>query len=479
MKSTLLPILCVALLAPAASLVARAPSKVLLLLVDDWGWTDGGVFGSDLYETPNIDRLAAMGVRFTDAYAACTVCSPSRAALLTGQYPARLGLTDWISGHSRHYRNPPLLEPDWTRQLDHEQVTIAEVLQARGFRTANVGKWHLTPEAEPGSEAERAYWPETQGFEVNIGGNQFGMPGSYFAPFSRGARQLANMPAAEAGDYLTDRLTDEAVALIERWKDERFFLYLPYYTVHTPIQAKPEKVARYEQKLQPGLRHTNATYAAMVESLDESVGRLLQALTTAGILDDTLIILTGDNGGLDPGDRGRITNNAPLRDGKGSVYEGGVRVPCIVRLPGGAAGVVNETPVISNDFFVTILQSLAIEASPTHPTDGVDLTPLLKGEAQGLPARDLFWHYPHYHTEGATPYSAIRRGDFRLIEYHLDGNVELYNLRDDLGEQVELSRQLPHVTTQLRTALHAWRQSVGAQMPTPNPAYDPALPTRR
>lgn len=475
---TLLWMAALVALAPLNLFSAEPVRNVVVLLVDDWGWTDGGVFGSDLYETPNIDELAAQGIRFTDAYAACTVCSPTRAALMTGLYPARLRVTDWISGHSKRYQNPPLLEPDWTQKLEHDQTTLAEVLREHGFRTANVGKWHLTPDVEPGSEGERAYWPEHHGFEVNIAGNQYGKPGSYFAPFSRGARQMFNMPDAAEGEHLTDRLTDEAIRLIQQWKDERFFLYLPYYMVHTPIQEEPGRIAKYGSRIRDDMLHTNAAYAAMVERLDDSVGHILQALDELGLSDNTLIVLTGDNGGLDPNDTGRITNNAPLRDGKGSVYEGGVRVPCVIRIPGGVEGGVTAQPMITNDLFPTLLAATGLDPFQ-HPSDGLNLTPLLRGESDSLPERDLFWHYPHYHTQGATPYSAIRRGDFRLIEYHVDGNVELYNLSEDIGERVELSRKLPHVTAQLRATLHEWRKSVQAQMPQVNPDYDPTLPTYR
>lgn len=458
---------------------AEARMNVLLLLVDDWGWTDGGVFGSDLYETPRIDQLAAEGTRFTQAYAACTVCSPTRAALLTGQYPARLHLTDWIAGHSSRYQNRPLLEPPWTQKLELTHTTLAERLQAAGYRTASVGKWHLTPTGEPGSPEVRAYWPQHHGFEVNIGGNQFGGPGSYFAPFSPPTgRVLLNMPEADDGDYLTDRLTDEAIRLIRAWQNEPFFLYLPYYAVHTPIQAKPDLIEKYKQKIRPGLRHQNPAYAAMVETVDDSVGRILDTLEALGLTDNTLVILTGDNGGLDPHDTGRITNNAPLRDGKGSVYEGGVRVPCVIRLPHAPSGTVSDQPIISMDLFPTILAAAGLAPDqPETELDGVDLLSLLHDPSVTLPERDLFWHYPHDHTEGATPYSAVRAGDFRLIEYHLDGNVELYNLAEDPGETRDDSRASPDLVYQLKQKLETWRTAIGAQMPPPNPAYDPTQPT--
>lgn len=449
--------------------------NVILFLVDDWGWTDGGVLGSDLYETPHIDRLASEGVRFTQGYAACTVCSPTRAAIMTGLYPARLHLTDWIAGHSTRFENTPLLEPDWNQKLDHAEVTIAEVLREHGYRTAHIGKWHLTPKVDPVSAEETAYWPERQGFEVNIGGNQFGAPGSYFAPYSRGDRFMGAMPQAEDGEYLTTALTDEAVQIIENWKDERFFIYFPFYNVHTPVQAEQKWIDHYTPKVEEGMRHTNPTYAGMVSAIDTAIGRVMAVLEENGIAERTVIILTGDNGGLDPEDKGSITNNAPLRDGKGSVYEGGVRVPFIAKSPGGAKGRVSEVPVISNDCFPTILSLLRLE-NPVE-VDGIDLSPILTGEAETLEPRELYWHYPHYHTQGATPYSAVRSGDFRLIEYHLDGSIELYNLEEDIGETENLAEEEPALAGHLLKKLQAWRESVGAQYPSPNPAYDPSSPT--
>ncbi|MBK1875260.1 sulfatase [Pelagicoccus mobilis] len=459
---------------PTTSIEAdEKPLNIILFLVDDWGWTDGGVFGSDLYQTPNMDKLAREGTLFSQAYAACTVCSPTRSAVLTGLYPARTYLTDWIGGHAPNYSNLPLQEPEWTKKLEFKHTTIAEVLKQNGYRTASIGKWHLTPKGKPGSPEVAAYWPEHHGFDKNIGGNQFGSPGSYFAPYGKGDGIRLNMPESKKGDYITDRLVDEAVELIENWKDDPFFFYFPLYNVHLPLQAKDEYIALYQDKVKPGMRHTNAKYAAMVHAVDVAIGRVSDALEAAGLSENTMIILTGDNGGLI---RGGLTSNAPLREGKGSVYEGGVRVPCVVKLPGGAQGARNETPIISNDFFPTILSAAGIQ-NIVNDTDGQDLTPILSGASETIADRDLFWHYPHYHTQGSTPYSAIRSGDYRLIEYHRDGNVELYNLANDIGECNDLSRHQPHIVNKLKQKLHAWRDSVSAQMPTPHPDYDPTKPT--
>jgi len=473
-RLSILAAIFVALAAPVAG-GEKPIRKVLLLLVDDWGWTDAGCLGSDLYETPNIDRLAAEGVRFSQAYSACTVCSPTRAAILTGMHPARLRVTDFIDGHSDRYRNPPVLIPDWTMRLEHRHVTIAESLREAGFRTVHIGKWHLTP---TGDEIERRlYWPEHHGFEINVAGNRWGLPGSYFWPYQRPGRiELWNMPPGEEGDYLTDALTEEALKVLDYFKDQPLFLYLPYYTVHTPIEGRPDLVAEFEGKVREGARHRSAGYAAMVKSLDLSVGRILDRLEALGIADETAVFLTGDNGGLDNG-RGKPTENAPLREGKGSAYEGGVRVPGFARVPGlTPAGAVCEEPVISHDWPVTILDLLGVEAPAGQPRDGVSLRPLLADPASELEREPLYWHYPHYHTQGAVPYSAIREGDWRLVEFHTDGRLELYDLAADPGETHDLAAEEPERAAAMRERLRGLLGSVEAQMPTPNPDYDPEAP---
>ncbi len=452
------------------------PLNVVLLLVDDWGWTDGGVFGSDLYETPAIDRLAADGVRFTQAYAACTVCSPTRAALMTGKNPARLRVTDWIAGHSTRFQNRRLLEPNWTKYLAHEEVTVAERLRAMGYRTASVGKWHLTPDGEPGSPRNRAYYPEHHGFDVNVAGNRWGMPGGFFAPYGNDRRVMVNMPDVPEGTYLTDALTNETVRLIDAWRADPFFIYLPYFAVHTPIQAREDLIAKFTPKVRPDGTHRNPVYAGMVAAVDESVARIRAALESAGVADRTLIILTGDNGGLLGGGETGITSNVPLRDGKGSVYEGGVRVPAVAYLPGGAAGAVEDQPVITMDFTKTIVALTGADASDMP--DGVDLSSVLQRGRLASPPRDLFWHYPHYHIQGAEPYSAIRSGDYRLIEYHADRTVELYHLAEDIGETTNLAEREPDRVRELLGRLDSWRKEVGAQMPPPNPDHDATQPER-
>jgi len=442
-------------------LLAAAPlsrPNVILILADDLGWTDLSCYGSDLYETPHLDRLVRDGMKFTQAYSACTVCSPSRAAILTGKYPARLHLTDWIPGLPPE--NPRLLVPPWTKYLPLEEVTMARTLRSAGYATASIGKWHLGGEE---------YYPEKHGFETNIAGSSAPAPPSYFAPY-----KIATLPDGPNGEYITDRLADEAVRFIEAQKENPFFLYLPNFAVHTPIQGKQPLIQKYRSKKRSGLKQTNAVYAAMIESMDDSVGRIRRKLDELKIADRTVVIFASDNGGRVP-----TTSNHPLRVGKGSCYEGGTRVPLIVHWPGMTKpGSVCEIPVISMDLYPTILEIASQNEAARKAVDGVSLVPLLRQEG-GLQRDALFWHYPHYqHYQlgGTTPYGAIRAGDFKLIEFFDDMRVELYNLREDIGEQRNLAAQLPAKVDELRARLHAWRKEVGAQMPSRNPDYDPSKP---
>ncbi len=459
--------------------------NVVVFMIDDLGWTDAGCYGSDLYETPHIDRLAAEGLRFTNAYAACTVCSPTRAAMMTGMYPARLNLTDWIDGHWAHMNAErknrlPLMPPLWTEYLEHGYTTIAEALQANGYRTAHVGKWHLTPRSSDRSVVE-PFYPEHQGFNVNIAGNQWGAPGTYYWPYRHPKRtgidaRVENFPPEEEtrGKYLTDMLADRTVSLLHDLKDGPFFLYFAHYAVHTPIQGRKDLTQKYEDKIAPDHRHRNAGYAAMVESVDHSVGRIRAALDELGIADNTIIIYTSDNGGLDSHDSGNPTDNAPLRDGKGSAYEGGVRIPTIVSWPGVTpAGSVSDEPIITCDFYPTILAMTHTTGDATHNNnvDGLSLMPLLKDQAATLGRDALYWHYPHYHSSGATPYSAVRARDWRLVEFYEDGRRELYNLADDIGETADLSETHPEKTRELMSLLNHWREEMEAQPPRNNPDF--------
>ena len=445
------------LLAPLAALhAADAPKpaskpNIIFILTDDLGWTDGRVFGSTFYETPNIDRLAAQGMRFTDGYSASTVCSPSRAAILTGEYPARLHLTDFIPGHVR--TKAKLSVPDWTMHLPLEVPNLAKALKSAGYATANIGKWHL---------GEAAFWPENQGFDLNIAGYNKGQPPSYFSPY-----KIPTLTEGPDGEFLSDRLTSEAIKFIEQNKEHPFFIYLPHYAVHHPVTAKPEVIAKYKSKVDPKAPHKRPEYAGLIESVDDSVGRLLAKLEELKLSENTIVIFTSDNGGL-----ASITTNLSLRAGKGTAYEGGVRVPLIIKWPGiTKPGSVCHTPVIGVDFYPTLLAMAAVPM-PSGVVDGENIGPLLR--QSGSMKRDaIYWHYPHYHTVGATPYGAIREGDFRLVEFYEDNHVELYNLKEDIGETKDLAATLPEKTAALRQKLHKWRQTVGAQMPTPNSKYDP------
>jgi arylsulfatase A-like enzyme len=432
--------------------------NVIFILVDDYGWTDAGSFGSDLYETPNLDRLVRDGMKFTQAYSACTVCSPSRASILTGKYPARLHVTDWIPGLVPE--NSKLIPPDWTKYLAHEETTIADVYKAAGYATASIGKWHLG-----GPE----YYPTTHGFDLNVAGTEAAQPTSYFAPY-----KIATLPEGPKGEYLTDRLGDEALKFIEQSKDKPFFLYFPHFAVHLPVQGKKGIADKYRAKLRPGLTHTNAVYAAMIESMDETVGRIRAKLDELKLAGKTILFLTGDNGGHIP-----TTSNRPLRYGKASAYEGGVRVPLVVYWPGVTkVGSVSDTPVIGPDYYPTMLEMTGLKDLAGHRADGVSMVPLLR-QTGGLGRNTIYWHYPHYQLYqqgGTTPYGAIRSGDWKLIEFFDDMRVELYNVRADIGEQHDLAATEPARTRELRDRLHAWRTETGAQMPARNTKYDTARP---
>ncbi|NND99882.1 MAG: sulfatase [Pirellulaceae bacterium] len=451
---------CVGLDACAGDADPKQPN-VVFLLADDLGWTGLGCFGSDLYETPHLDALAKNSMKFTDAYAACTVCSPTRASIMTGMYPARLRCTDFIAGQNRPYAKMRI--PDWTKQLESRHVTIAEVLQNAGYRAAHIGKWHLEAKGQVGVEGTDA---KSQGFDVSLSRPK-GSKG-YFLP--RGTQSDAGT------NYLTDWLTDAACDFIDQSKEEPFFLYFAYNVPHTPIQGREDLVEYFRKKVDPNATHNNAVYAAMVASLDQSVGRVLDKLRENNLDEHTIVIFTSDNGGLTQrnGKHDRFTENLPLRRGKGSAYEGGVRVPTIIRWPGVTkAGSVCNEPIITTDYYPTMLEMTEVsgDVDHNHSVDGRSITSLLRNPNATLD-RNLYWHYPHYHAGGDGPYSAVRSGPFRLIEFHEDNSIRLYNLESDLGERNDLSSELPDKAAELRQDLHDWRQSVAAQMPTPNPNYD-------
>ncbi len=451
----------------------------VFFLIDDLGWKDLGCYGSTFNETPNIDRLASEGMRFTNAYAACPVCSPTRASIMTGKYPARLGITDWIGAAQKP-----------TAYRDHlplEEVTIAEALKEAGYATGYVGKWHL---ATSGTD-RRQYYPDRQGFDVNVGGDNSGQPPTYFYPYVKAKRSLETMPSGgKEGEYLTDRLTDEALKFIDASKDRSFLLYLAHYAVHTPLESKMELAEKYRIKAaglpQPKGPRTapvygpystrmvqdHAVYAGMVQSVDESVGRVMGRLAELGLERNTIVIFMSDNGGLSTVPRDGPTCNLPLRAGKGWLYEGGIREPMLVKWPGVVkAGSVCDEPVVSTDFYPTMLEMAGLPLKPKQHVDGVSLAGLLKGTGP-LARKAIYWHYPHYHGSGNRPSGAIRAGDYKLIEWYEDGKVELYNLKDDLEERHDLATTMPQKVAELRQILHTWRGQVGAKMPEGEPRAD-------
>jgi arylsulfatase A-like enzyme len=448
-----------------ASALARSapPAKKLnfiIILIDDMGWTDLGAFGSKFYETPNVDRLASQGMKFTNAYASCPVCSPTRASIQTGRYPARLHLTDWIPGR-KQWPTAKLVTPPFEQQLPLAEFTIAEALKAVGYTTGAIGKWHL---------GGKGFYPEQQGYDINIGGTEKGSPPSYFPPY--------NIPGLEPrfpNDYLTDNLSSRAERFIESNKDRPFFLYLAHFAVHLPLGAKPEVAEKYKTRILPGMEQKHPVYGGMVEGADDSVGRIMKKLDDLNMADRTVVFFLSDNGGLRYEGKATvpITSNLPLRAGKGHLYEGGIRIPWIVRWPGVTkAGTVSDTPVMTTDLFPTIVKAAGAAVDGAHPVDGIDITPAL--HAGGLQREALYWHYPHYSNQGGVPGGAIRRGDFKLIEFYENGKLELYNLKQDIGEHRNLAAAQPERAKELQGMLANWRTRVDAVMPKPNPKYDPA-----
>ena len=460
-------ILLLALLAFSCS--GNEHPNILFILVDDLGWADVGCNNPEsFYETPNIDRMAGAGVRFTNAYAASPVCSPTRASIMTGQYPARLHITDWIPGNDPKDRK--LVGPRDEHQLPLEETTLAELLKQAGYVTGFFGKWHL---------GDTGYFPEDQGFDINIGGHHRGSPpGGYYSPYKN-----PKLPDGPVGEYLPDRLTSEVIRFMEANCDKPFLAYLAFYTVHTPIQASRRHLAYYEEKASKidradsvrfipehdgitRIKQDNPAYASMVHAMDENVGRLMDALESIGIMDNTWIIFTSDNGGLSTlGRNNAPTSNQPLRAGKGWCYEGGVRVPLVVTGPGirARSGSV-DFPVISNDLFKTVIDMAGIEAKGDLPGDGISLFPLVSGKDYVPGRTDLFWHYPHYHGSTWTPGSAVRGGYWKLIRFYETGESELYNLAEDPGETNNLVIDFPDKAREMEDKLDQWLEEVNAQM---------------
>ncbi len=450
---------------------SRIRPNIVFILIDDLGHRDVGFMGSRYYQTPNIDRLASEGEVFTNAYANAPNCAPTRACLLTGQYSPRHGIYTVASpARGQEHLRKLIPIPNQTT-LDPQVVTIAEALKSVGYVSASIGKWHLGRGSETG--------PTGQGFDVNVGGNDRGHPRSYFSPY-----QNPDLKDGPEGEYLTDRLTSEALSFIEANRDQPFFLYLSHYAVHTPIQARPEIVERYKG-IEASGGQGNPTYAAMVESTDRSVGRVMDKLDELGLKDNTVVFFFSDNGGYGP-----ATSMEPLRGAKGMLYEGGIRVPLAVCWPGKVRpGGVCDVPVIGIDFYPTILELAGAVEPSAHILDGESLVPLLTQDSS-LKREAIFWHFPAYleaykggKSQGpwrTTPAGAVRRGDWKLIEFFEDGHLELYNLKEDIGEQNNLAENMPEMAEELHRVLLEWRRSVNAPVPTErNPRYDPnAGPTR-
>ncbi|MGI5819754.1 MAG: sulfatase [Armatimonadota bacterium] len=461
--------------------MASSQPNIIFILIDDLGWRDLNCYGSTFYETPNLDRLAERGMLFTDAYASCPVCSPTRASVQTGRYPARVGVTNFLTGRARGR----LVEPEYIDHMPLEEYTIAQALGDAGYQTWHVGKWHLG--------GEERYWPHNRGYDVNVAGCAKGMPNNgYFSPW-----KIPMLEDGPEGEYLTDRLTDEAIDLVENAGDRPFFLHMSYYTVHVPIQGRPDHVARFrekaaslkldqiepfvegehfacehkrDQRLQRRMLQTDPEYAAMVWSMDENIGRLLQAVEDAGQADNTIVFFTSDNGGLATAE-GAPTCNFPLHEGKGWMYEGGTREPLIVHWPGVTEpGSRCAEPVTTPDFYPTMLQMAGAELIPEQHVDGASLVPLLQG-ADGLDRETIYWHYPHYGNQGGTPGCSMRSGDWKLIEFFEDGRLELYNLREDVGETRNRADEMPDLAQGMLRMLQAWRAEIGADLPTPNPEW--------
>ncbi len=448
----------------------------LFILVDDLGVRDLGIEGSTFYETPNIDALARSGMRFENGYAACQVCSPSRASIMLGKAPPRHGITQWIgdrSGLAWNHGNP-VMNAEYVHNLPAADTTLAEALRAGGYTTFFAGKWHLGKEGS---------WPEDHGFDINKGGWEPGSPkGGYFSPWIN--PRLENGPD---GESLTLRLAEETAAFMASSKDQPFLAYLSFYTVHGPLQTTDTLWKKYRKKAADlGLTENDRrfefdrrlpvrqvqdhpVYAGMMETLDDAVGIVMNKLKETGLDKNTVVIFTSDNGGVSSGDA-YSTSLLPFRGGKGRQWEGGIREPYYIVAPGiTEPGSVTDVPAIGMDFYPTMLELAGLPLLPEQHVDGVSLVPVLKGGT--LADRNLYWHYPHYGNQGGEPSSIIRSGDWKLIVYHEDGRQELYNLADDIGEQHDLATQYPEKAAALKKNLDRWLKETGAVFPEPDPRF--------
>ena len=431
---------------------AAEKPNILFILIDDLGWMDLEFQGNRLVDTPALNRFAKQGMRFTDAYAAAPVCSPTRAAIMTGLFPARLKITNHIPDQPRFIPDQPKVLPaDMLNYLPSEKITVAELLKEAGYSTAFLGKWHLS-----GTGRGEAKWePTAQGFDLNIGGCAYGGPPTFFDPY-----RIPNLPDRQKGEYLPDRLADEAINYMKQKDGNPFFLCLWNYTVHWPMEAPEELLKKYEDRKGAGLNDTR--YGAMIEAMDRSMGRILQFLDDSGLSENTLVVFTSDNGGY-----GGVADNRPLRAEKGYLYEGGIRVPLVIRWPGVVSPeTVESTPVISTDFFPTLLEAASIKVPETYEGDGVSLLPVLKMEEGTFSRESIYFHYPNYAFHRSNRLgSAIRRGDYKLIEWLDDKTFELYNLAEDLEESNDLSDEKPLLAEAMLKQLHDWREKVDAEMP--------------
>ncbi|MDA1028433.1 MAG: sulfatase [Bacteroidetes bacterium] len=441
----------------------RRPN-VILIMVDDLGWTDLHIQGNEKLETPRLDHFASQGMRFTDGYAAAPVCSPTRAAIMTGMSPARLALTNHVSGNQERFRPPgaTLGAAEMIDYLDLNYVTLAERLKDGGYTTGFFGKWHLSGTDREMETVEPSRRPQHQGFDVNVGGLSFGGPPSFFDPYRN-----PELKDRQEGEYLPFRLADEAMGFIEAHQDEPFFVALWPYTVHWPMEAPQELVDKYANR--PGFKdygdgiESSTTYAAMIEAMDDAVGRVLAKLDELNLAEETLVIFTSDNGAY-----GGVTDLAPLRGVKGHLYEGGIRVPLIVRWPGQIkAGVVSGEPVISTDFFATILDVAGLDPTPDVPLDGESILPILR-QTGNMEREAIYFHYPNYAFHGENRLgSAIRQGNYKLIHFYDQDEVELYDVVNDLSETTNLAREMPERATEMKANLGAWLKASGAKMPRP------------
>jgi len=474
MRLFLLPLLSLTLLCTGCASKEEKPLNFVFILADDLGLKDLSVEGSKYYESPHIDSIANTGLRFDNGYATCQVCSPSRASIMLGKYPARIGITDWIGAKTglNWKRNDIILPAPNKNHLPHEDISIAEAVKKAGYKTFFAGKWHLGGEGS---------YPEDHGFDINIGGHHRGSPpGGFFGPYTN-----PKMEAKKPGESLPIRLGEETAKFIEDHKDQRFFAFLSFYSVHGPIQTTKEKWAKYQKKAtNAGLAESrfiidrtlpvrqvqdNPIYAGMIESMDDAVGIVLAKLKEHGLDKNTVVIFTSDNGGVSSGDA-FSTSNLPFRGGKGRQWEGGIREPYYVKVPGMSNGKVSSIPVTGTDFYPTILELAGISPNPKQHADGVSLVPILKGGT--IAKRDLFWHYPHYGNQGGEPSSIIRSGKWKLIHYYEDGRDELYNLENDFVEKNNVISNNKEIAAALKKKLNIFIKNTGAIIPKKDSRYN-------